>query len=398
MFNDGGTPPLLTAAASPAACLARRVVVAAGLPPAPPPARAPRGATGVPAPRRRAGLPRRLRGALRVAGLAPRPRPGRPPRGRRPRRHDRTGATCARARRGDGDRHGVRAPTFPTCRGERAFAGVQLHSSAYRSAEAFAGRRVLVVGGANSGGPRSWPRSRRSPTRCGPRSARPDSCRRTWTGACCSTRPRRATTRCRTASRPTAPTVWATWCRCRRCGPRARPGGWGRCVRPSPGSPPTGAVWPDGREEPFDAVIWCTGFAPALGALAPLGVLDADGRVAVEGTRAPRGAPAVAGRLRLVDGLCLGDAGRGGPLGAGRRRARSPPRSPDGLAAPRWRGPSASGSVQLVDPREAASAASPRPTGCASSSNAASPSSISPSASRRRNDRNSRSHTDRKAE
>lgn len=48
----------------------------------------------------------------------------------------------------------------------------------------------------------------------------------------------------------------------------------------------TGVVWPDGTEEAFDAVIWCTGFRPALGHLAPLGVLEADGRVQVNGTRA----------------------------------------------------------------------------------------------------------------
>jgi putative flavoprotein involved in K+ transport len=26
----------------------------------------------------------------------------------------------------------------------------------------------------------------------------------------------------------------------------------------------SGARWPDGHEEPFDAVVWCTGFRPAL--------------------------------------------------------------------------------------------------------------------------------------
>ena len=44
----------------------------------------------------------------------------------------------------------------------------------------------------------------------------------------------------------------------------------------------TGVVWPDGREEPFDAVVWCTGFRPALGHLRPLGVVGEDGQVDVE--------------------------------------------------------------------------------------------------------------------
>src|SRR5690606_29978743 len=34
-----------------------------------------------------------------------------------------------------------------------------------------------------------------------------------------------------------------------------------------------GVRWPDGTEESFDAVIWCTGFRPALGHLRRLGIL-----------------------------------------------------------------------------------------------------------------------------
>jgi NAD(P)H-nitrite reductase large subunit len=50
----------------------------------------------------------------------------------------------------------------------------------------------------------------------------------------------------------------------------------------------TGVVWPDGREEPIDAVIWCTGFRPALDHLAPLGVLNENNEIEVEGTRSAR--------------------------------------------------------------------------------------------------------------
>ncbi|GAA3554921.1 ArsO family NAD(P)H-dependent flavin-containing monooxygenase [Marinobacter xestospongiae] len=46
-----------------------------------------------------------------------------------------------------------------------------------------------------------------------------------------------------------------------------------------------GVVWPDGEEEAVDAVIWCTGFRPALAHLEGLGVVEADGRVDTEGTR-----------------------------------------------------------------------------------------------------------------
>src|SRR5688572_10883805 len=43
------------------------------------------------------------------------------------------------------------APNVPTLSGEQAFGGPVIHSAAYRSPDAFAGRRVVVVGGGNSG-------------------------------------------------------------------------------------------------------------------------------------------------------------------------------------------------------------------------------------------------------
>ena len=44
-------------------------------------------------------------------------------------------------------------------------------------------------------------------------------------------------------------------------------------------------VWLDGTSSAIDAVIWCTGFNPALGHLAGLGVLETDGRVKMNGIR-----------------------------------------------------------------------------------------------------------------
>ena len=49
---------------------------------------------------------------------------------------------------------------------------------------------------------------------------------------------------------------------------------------------PDGVQWADGREEHVDSVIMATGFRPALSHLAPLSVVEADGRVAM---RSPRG-------------------------------------------------------------------------------------------------------------
>jgi putative flavoprotein involved in K+ transport len=57
-------------------------------------------------------------------------------------------------------------------------------------------------------------------------------------------------------------------------------------VRPFSHFTEASVVWSDGWEEAIDAVIWCTGFRSALDHLGPLGVIEPDGRVLVEGTRA----------------------------------------------------------------------------------------------------------------
>ncbi|MEO3786265.1 ArsO family NAD(P)H-dependent flavin-containing monooxygenase [Actinocorallia sp. B10E7] len=49
---------------------------------------------------------------------------------------------------------------------------------------------------------------------------------------------------------------------------------------------PTGVAWPDGTQLACDAIVWCTGFRPALGHLAPLRLRDRDGLIPTEGTRA----------------------------------------------------------------------------------------------------------------
>jgi putative flavoprotein involved in K+ transport len=59
-------------------------------------------------------------------------------------------------------------------------------------------------------------------------------------------------------------------------------------VRPFKAFTPDGVIWPEGRATPLDAVIWCTGFRPALDHLVPLGIVEADGHIAVSGTHAVR--------------------------------------------------------------------------------------------------------------
>ena len=179
-----------------------------------------------------------------------------------------------------------RRPFVPDVPGRDAFRGRQVHSARYRAPGPFRGLRVLVVGGGNSGAQVAAELS--------------GIARVTWA----------------TAEPPTflpdevdgrvlferATERW----RARREGlPEPSPASLGDIVSVAPVREARrrgaleavrtpvrftrdGAVWPDGREEALDAVVWCTGFRPALDHLAPLGVMDADGRIDVRGTRAVR--------------------------------------------------------------------------------------------------------------
>lgn len=181
-------------------------------------------------------------------------------------------------------------PFIPDYPGRSEFAGVQLHSAHYQSPEPFAGKRVLVVGGGNSGAQimaevslvadASWV------TVVEPLFLPDDVDGRVLF--------QRATDRWkarmegRTVDAPIGglgdivaiPSVRA-----------ARGRGALNSRRPFTAFRERGVTWPDGRDEPIDAVIWCTGFRPALDHLGPIGVVEADGRVVVtdgRSTRQPR--------------------------------------------------------------------------------------------------------------
>jgi putative flavoprotein involved in K+ transport len=59
-------------------------------------------------------------------------------------------------------------------------------------------------------------------------------------------------------------------------------------VRPFTTITPSGVVWTSGREEEVDAIIWATGYRPALDHLTSLDLVEQTGRVALQGTRAER--------------------------------------------------------------------------------------------------------------
>lgn len=176
-----------------------------------------------------------------------------------------------------------RNPYVPAYPGQVGFGGVQMHSSRYRNTLPFAGKRVLVVGGANSGAQILAEVSRVAHTRWvtehEPRFL-PDEVdgRVLFAQATQRYHAQRGTTSAPPPSLGDVVMVDSV--------KEARSRGVLGSVRSFTRFTATGVVWPDGQEEDVDAVIWCTGFRPALSFLAELGVVQADGRVATTGTRA----------------------------------------------------------------------------------------------------------------
>ncbi|ASV96770.1 ArsO family NAD(P)H-dependent flavin-containing monooxygenase [Paraburkholderia aromaticivorans] len=171
-------------------------------------------------------------------------------------------------------------PYIPDYPGRRDFDGEQVHSAHYKNPDAFRGKRVLVVGGGNSGAQILAELSQ--------------VCNVTWVTL---EEPtflpddvdgrvlfERATQRWKAhlEGRPDpAPTgglgdvVMVPPVR------EARERGVLKSVRPFAHFVNDGVVWADGTRLHVDAVIWCTGFRPALKHLRALNVVNATGRVDV---------------------------------------------------------------------------------------------------------------------
>lgn len=175
-------------------------------------------------------------------------------------------------------------PYVPDYPGRERFAGVQLHSAHYRSPDEFKGRRVLVVGGGNSGAQifaelslvadATWV------TLEEPRFLPDDVDGRVLFD--------RASERYRALKEgASAPGPGGLLGSIVMVEPvrEARDRGALVSTRPFNRFTSTGVVWEGDAEEAVDAVIWCTGFKPALDHLKPLGVLSEGGRVEVVGTR-----------------------------------------------------------------------------------------------------------------
>jgi cation diffusion facilitator CzcD-associated flavoprotein CzcO len=178
-------------------------------------------------------------------------------------------------------------PFIPVYPGSAQFAGEQLHSAHYRDPQAFAGKRVLVVGGGNSGAQILAEVSKVADTLwITPEQPAflPDEVdgRVLFERA---TERWKAQQEGRVIDQPVGGLGDIVMVEPVR---EARERGVLVAERPFQRFTANGVEWADGRREAVDAVIWCTGFRPALGHLQGLDVLEADGKIAVDGTRASK--------------------------------------------------------------------------------------------------------------
>jgi len=178
------------------------------------------------------------------------------------------------------------APAVPDVPGRETFRGVQIHSSAYQAPGAFTAKRVLVVGGGNSGAQVLAEVSQVADvtwvTLAPPRFL-PDEVDGRYLFDHAT-----AIYRAREEGREPPPPAGLGDIVMVPPVVEARERGVLTAVAPFERFTESGVVWPDGREERIDAVIWCTGFRPALQHLRALDAAEANGRIRVAGTRSVR--------------------------------------------------------------------------------------------------------------
>ncbi|MCE7079088.1 ArsO family NAD(P)H-dependent flavin-containing monooxygenase [Streptomyces sp. ST2-7A] len=175
-------------------------------------------------------------------------------------------------------------PFVPALPGRDRYRGRLLHTVDYRGPEEFAGRRVVVVGGGNSGAQIAAdlaPHARTLwVTRRPPRFLPDDIDGRALFDTATARR------RALEAGRPDPGGVAALGDVVATEAVReAREQGTLTALPMFDRLEPEGPRWADGTVRPADAIILCTGFRPALAHLAPLRPRRARGRIPVEGTR-----------------------------------------------------------------------------------------------------------------
>ncbi|MFH0241444.1 ArsO family NAD(P)H-dependent flavin-containing monooxygenase [Streptomyces sp. HK10] len=177
-------------------------------------------------------------------------------------------------------------PFLPAVPGREAFRGGQLHTTGYRDPGQFAGRRVIVAGGGNSGAQiaadlaladvdLTWVTARP------PRFLADDIDGRALFDAATARRRALDEGRADTGGVASLGDIVAV--------PPVREARDAGLLKASPmfvRLTADGAAWADGTTTGADTVIWCTGFRPALSHLSPLALRGTRGHIITDGTRA----------------------------------------------------------------------------------------------------------------
>ncbi|MGW2415527.1 NAD(P)-binding domain-containing protein [Streptomyces tubercidicus] len=175
-------------------------------------------------------------------------------------------------------------PLWPRFPGQEVFGGRQLHSAQYRGPEAFRAARVVVVGGGTSAVQQLL---EIAPVAAGTTwvTRRPPVFRE---GPLGEEQGRAAVARVAERVRqglPPRSVVSVTGLPMTEAIRRGRESGVLERLPLFERLTPTGAVWDDGRTVEADAVLYATGFRPALDHLAPLRLREPGGGIRMEGTR-----------------------------------------------------------------------------------------------------------------
>jgi cation diffusion facilitator CzcD-associated flavoprotein CzcO len=175
-------------------------------------------------------------------------------------------------------------PFIPYYPGMEAFAGRQLHTHEYDGPEAFAGQHVVVVGGGASAVQILAELSAVASTTWVTR--RPPVWRSTpFTELAGREAVARVEQRVRQGLPPQS-VVSVTGLALREQEQAAYRRGVYRREPIFDHIDATGVVWPDGRRQPADVILWATGFRPDVAHLAPLGLRSAAGGIQLDGTEA----------------------------------------------------------------------------------------------------------------
>ncbi|MGP4091960.1 NAD(P)-binding domain-containing protein, partial [Streptomyces sp. KR55] len=176
-------------------------------------------------------------------------------------------------------------PFLPALSGRGAFGGEQLHTVEYRRPQDCAGRRVIVVGGGNSGAQIAADLAHDTEltwvTKRPPRFLADDIDGRALFDAATARRRALDAGRTDTGGVTSLGDIVAV--------PPVRDARDRGLLKATPMFTrilPGGVEWADGTRAEADAIIWCTGFRPALSHLAPLQLRGRRGHIPTHGTRA----------------------------------------------------------------------------------------------------------------